>query len=219
MCTRRLWGVPSALASRMSASSVLWPAAGKITSRTTPSGLPTAASATRWSVASSCAARAERRRRSSRYAPGRPTRSRANQPLSSLSSTGGAGSRDSRSSESQLRNFASVASSNAAIARWSRTRRRCRRPVRHQKEICAASPGLPESGKPDSNAKSSAPSVQMLAKLLRRPQSLHPSHLVLGQAGYEPEPDPVTPQPSPHYVAARNMLNSGAFVTARSKLR
>ena len=40
MCTRRLCGVPSARASRASASSVLWPAAGKITSRTTPSGAP-----------------------------------------------------------------------------------------------------------------------------------------------------------------------------------
>jgi len=36
VCTRRLCGVPSARASRTSASSVLWPAAGKITSRTTP---------------------------------------------------------------------------------------------------------------------------------------------------------------------------------------
>ena len=77
-------------------------------------------SATRRKAASSCAARAERRMRSSRYAPGRVTRSRANQASISSSSTAAAGSRGSSSSTSQRRSAASAASSKAATARWSR---------------------------------------------------------------------------------------------------
>ena len=85
-------------------------------------------SATRCSAASSWAARAERRMRSSRQAPGRPTRSRANQPPSLRLQRRRHRLARQHSSASQRRNRASAASSKAATARWSRMSQRCRRP-------------------------------------------------------------------------------------------